>query len=207
MMGQLYSGALREGHRLDAIHPDGTRLRMPIEDWRGPLRPGDSSVLERCRGATLDIGCGPGRIAAALLQRGISAVGIDSNEDAVRLARAAGAVARRCSVFGAVFWPGEWDTALLIDGNIGIGGGPVALLRRVGELLAPGGRVLVEVEGRSGATEQTRLRLASEGRLSRSFPWAWLALRDAQAVAGRADLSLDETWQEAGRWFVALHNA
>ncbi len=207
MMGELYSGALREGHRLDVIHPDGTRFRMPIEDWRGPPRPGDNSVLERCRGATLDIGCGPGRIAAALRQRGIAAVGIDSNEDAVRLARAAGAVVRRCSVFGAVPRPGEWDTALLIDGNIGIGGEPIALLRRVRGLLAPGGRVLVEVEGRSGASEQTRLCLASGSRMSRSFPWAWLALRDAHGVANRAQLALDETWQEAGRWFVALQSA
>ena len=75
-------------------------------------------------------------------------------------------MARRCSVFGAVPRSGRWDTALLVDGNIGIGGGPVPLLRRVAELLAPGGQGLVEVEGPAGTSERTRLRLASVGRLS-----------------------------------------
>lgn len=207
MMGALYSKALREGHHLETVHPDGTRAQVPVEDWRGPLRPGDSSVLERCSGATLDIGCGPGRIAAALRHAGVAAVGIDINEDAVRLARAAGAVTRRCSVFGAVPRPGGWDTALLVDGNIGIGGGPVRLLRRVTELLAPDGQALVEVEGPAGTSERTYLRLASVGQLSRPFPWARLALRDVDAVAAVVGLRVQETWQEAGRWFVALHGA
>jgi SAM-dependent methyltransferase len=205
MMGALYSGALREGHRLETVHPDGTRARVPVEDWRGPLLPGDSSLIERCTGATLDIGCGPGRIAAALLRRGgVTAVGIDVNEDAVRLARAAGAVARQCSVFDAVPGPGLWDTALLVDGNIGIGGRPVPLLRRVIELLAPGGQALVEVEGPAGTSERTHLRLASAGRMSPPFPWARLALRDSGGVAAMVGLHVHETWQEAGRWFVAL---
>jgi len=169
-MGRLYSGALREGHRLEAVYPDGSRVPVPVELWRGPLRPGDGSVLDRSFGATLDIGCGPGRLAAALRHRGVAAVGIDVNKDAVRLARTAGAVARRCSVFGPVPRPGRWDTALLVDGNIGIGGGPVVLLRRVRELLSAGGRALVEVEGPAGNSELTSLRLASAGRVSRPFP-------------------------------------
>lgn len=206
-MGQLYSGALRDGLELEAVYPDGTRVDVPVADWRGPLRPGDASVVDRCSGATLDIGCGPGRIAAALRQRGVPAVGIDLNEDAVRLARRSGAVARRCSVFGAVPRPGGWDTALLVDGNIGIGGIPVVLLRRVAELLSAGGRAMVEVEGPAGSTERTQLRLASAGRMSRPFAWAHLALRDVDGVAALAGLRLDETWQEAGRWFVALRNA
>jgi len=206
-MGRLYSGALREGHRLEAVYPDGSRVPVPVELWRGPLRPGDGSVLDRSFGATLDIGCGPGRLAAALRHRGVAAVGIDVNKDAVRLARTAGAVARRCSVFGPVPRPGRWDTALLVDGNIGIGGGPVVLLRRVRELLSAGGRALVEVEGPAGNSELTSLRLASAGRVSRPFPWARLALRDTRGIAALAGLRVDESWQEAGRWFVALGNA
>jgi hypothetical protein len=48
---------------------------------------------------------------------------------------------------------------LLLDGNIGIGGDPHRLLRRVRELLTPTGRLLVELDvdgvtavGRRGST-------------------------------------------------------
>lgn len=206
-MGRLYSGALREGHRLEAVYPDGTRIAVPVDDWRGPLLPGDASVLDRCAGATLDVGCGPGRLTTALRSRGVAAVGIDVNGDAVRLAREAGALAHRCSVFGPVPRAGEWDTALLVDGNIGIGGVPVALLRRVAGLIGALGQALVEVEGPMGSSRRTRLRLASGRRVSRPFPWAHLALRDVEGAAALAGMRLDETWQSADRWFVALRPA
>jgi SAM-dependent methyltransferase len=203
-MGRLYSGALLDGERLEAIYPDGTRVAVPVESWRGPLQPGDRSLLARCTGATLDVGCGPGRLAAALRRRGVPAVGIDVNEDAVRLARAAGAQAYRCSVFGAVPLMRGWDTVLLADGNIGIGGLPVVLLRRVATLLAARGRAVVEVEGPDASSSNTRLRLARGEVVSRWFPWAHLALRDVEGVAALAGLRINESWHDAGRWFVDL---
>jgi len=203
-MGQLYSGALRDGGRLEAVYPDGNRVAVPVESWRGPLQPGDVGLLDRCSGDTLDVGCGPGRLAAALCRRGVPAVGIDVNPEALRLARSAGARVRRCSVFGDVPRPGRWDTVLLADGNIGIGGVPVVLLRRIAVLLSPTGRALVEVEGPHSSSSRIRLRLASGDHVSRPFPWAHLALRDADGVAALAGMRTDESWQDAGRWFVAL---
>ena len=51
--------------------------------------------------------------------------------------------------------PGErrWGTVLLLDGNIGIGGDPVRLLRRCADLVRPRGQVLAEV-GRDLATDR-----------------------------------------------------
>ena len=96
---------------------------------------------------------------------------------------------------------------LLVDGNIGIGGLPVVLLRRVAELLGPSGRALVEVEGPAGSSSRTRLRLVSGGDVSRQFPWAHLALHDAGPAAVLAGLRLAETWQEAERWFASCSTA
>ena len=93
---------------------------------------------------------------------------------------------------------------LLADGNIGIGGMPVVLLRCVGALVAAGGQVLVEVEGPEATSRRTELRLASGGHVSRPFPWAHLALRDVDGAARLAGLRTDECWQDAGRWFVTL---
>ncbi|MDP9442781.1 MAG: hypothetical protein M3P34_11540, partial [Actinomycetota bacterium] len=67
------------------------------------------------------------------------------------------------SVFGALPGEGRWATALLIDGNIGIGGDPVALLRRVAELLRPAGVVLVELDAPGAPTEVVTVRMSTAG--------------------------------------------
>src|SRR5205823_333854 len=82
----------------------------------------------RAVGPVLDVGCGPGRHVLALARRGVLAVGVDVTPAAVRYARARGAPVFRGSVFAAVPGVGHWRTALLLDGNIGIGGRPVVLL-------------------------------------------------------------------------------
>ena len=100
--------------------------------------------------------------------------------------------------------PGRWDTVLLADGNIGIGGLPVVLLRRVADLMRPTGRALVEVEGPEASSRWTRVRVASGAHVSPSFPWAHLGLRDVHGSAALAGLRVVETWTDSGRWFAAL---
>jgi len=56
----------------------------------------------------------------------------------VRLARAHGVRVIKGSIFGPVTAAGTWASALLLDGNVGIGGDPVALLGRVSALLRTG---------------------------------------------------------------------
>ena len=60
------------------------------------------------------------------------------------LARDKGAPVLERSVFDRIPGVGRWATALLLDGNLGIGADPIALLARVFTLLRPGGEVLVE---------------------------------------------------------------
>jgi hypothetical protein len=79
----------------------------------------------------------------ALGERGVPALGIDITTYAVWLARSSGALALHRDVFAPVPGAGRWARVLLADGNIGIGGDPVVLLRRAGELLRPGGLALV----------------------------------------------------------------
>ena len=76
---------------------------------------------------------------------------------------------------------GRWGTVLLADGNIGIGGLPDRLLRRCAQLLAPGGRILIEAEP-DNIDEQITARLEHpDGRRGPVFPWARMGTVDCGA--------------------------
>jgi SAM-dependent methyltransferase len=202
----VYQAALRstEG-RLWVRLADGRRLPLPVLLWRGALAPGDGSLLRRCAGPVLDVGCGPGRLAGALAARGAIALGIDVAPVAVRLAREAGAAALCRDVFEPLPGEGRWSTLLLADGNIGIGGDPARLLARVAELLAPSGRALVEVEPSPTATGTQLVCLEGPlGEVSRSFPWSFVGQADIADHAQSAGLALLDGWTSRGRQFVAL---
>jgi SAM-dependent methyltransferase len=203
VLGQLYEDALAGLARAEIEHTDGRRTPLRAEEWTRAV-PGDGSILDRCKGHTLDVGSGPGRLTVALAERGVPALGIDVTPYAVWLARSSGALALRRDVFGAVPGTGRWATLLLADGNIGIGGDPGTLLRRVAELIMPGGRALVEVEppGAPMLVEQVRLRQGVT--LSDWFPWAWIGADQIGDLGQTAGLAVTEIWTDSGRWFAAL---
>lgn len=202
----LYEAALRSADgQLWVSRSDGQRDLLPVLAWRGGLAPGDVSLLRRCAGPTLDIGCGPGRLTAALAARGVPTLGIDVAPFAVRLARRAGAPALCRDVFDRVPAQGRWSTLLLADGNIGIGGDPGRLLTRAAELLDPAGQVLVELQTPPTASGRLLVRLERpDGRVSRSFPWAFVGAGEIRHHASAAGLRLVEIWCDEGRDFAAL---
>ena len=163
------------GTRVTALleHADGVHTAMDWRRWCSRPDDADRSVLTRVTGTTLDVGCGPGRLTVTLAARGHAVLGIDVTPDAVSLTRAAGGVALHRSVFSHIPGEGRWETVLLIDGNIGIGGDPIALLRRVRQLLAPTGRALIELEPPAtvGHIGPARIRRV-DGVVTSWFPWA-----------------------------------
>lgn len=185
----------------------GQRQSLPVRRWVGDLLDGDEEVLSWCAGPTLDVGCGPGRLSAALRVRGVPALGIDVSPAALARARAAGATVLERDVFAAVPGTGRWSRLLLIDGNVGIGGDPVRLLRRARELLEPTGLALVELDPEPAdvgvATQQVRLE-DDRGRVSVWFPWASLGVGGLRRVAPQTGLTEVALWRTAGRVFVAL---
>ncbi len=202
MMGEIYATALT-GVNAEIEYADGTRTALETARWFEPI-PGDEAMLTRCCGLTLDIGSGPGRLTAELGRRGVPALGVDITPQAVRLTRRAGGVALLGDVFGDLPWSGRWSSALLADGNIGIGGHPYTLLRRVRELLRPGGEAVVEVEGPATVSRVDRIRLHRSGRAGDWFGWAVVSVDDIARMARAGGFTVVEHWHEHGRWFAAL---
>lgn len=200
-----YAGALHAGHGpLFLRRDDGWLLPLDVERWCADADAADESVLARCGGSVLDIGCGPGRLVAALAGRGHTALGIDVSPAAVRRTVRRGGTALCRSVFDPL--PGErrWATALLVDGNIGIGGDPVALLRRIAGILAPSGRLIAEAAAVE-VDERCEVRLDDgRGGLGTPFPWARVGPGALLHHAARAGWAVTRAWTAAGRHFAEL---
>ena len=201
----LYDDALLRRGTLHLVQRDGSRQLLDLVRYRSPVDDVDRDLVRRCVGATLDIGCGPGRFVSAVMRRGLPALGVDVAPATVAAARAAGASVLQRSVFDSLPGEGRWATVLLLDENIGIGGHPEALLRRVCELLAPGGRALIETDGDPDRHDRVMVRVQDDlGQLSQLFPWAHLGSAAVARVAEAADLRVDHEWSMGGRAFVSL---
>jgi SAM-dependent methyltransferase len=201
----LYADALDRGGDLVARGWEGDARRLAISDWVGPAGEVDERVLDLARGPALDIGCGPGRHVRALRRRGVEVLGIDISPAVVRFARRRGAQpVLRGDVFSPLPRAGWWQTALLLDGNLGIGGDPIALLARLRVLLADGGRVLCETDPPGTGLSVDPVRLEDGDRCSGWFRWARVGADAIDAVTERAGLVVASRWEDGGRWFAEL---
>lgn len=183
---------------------DGSALSSGAERWLGPLTVEDDTVLAQAVPPVLDIGCGPGRHVLALAERGILALGIDITPAALDLARHRGAPVLARSVFERIPAAGRWASALLLDGNVGIGGDPATLLARVVSLLRPDGKALVELAppARTGGAELVRFDI--DGVEGPWFAWTAVGPADLPAHAATAGLRIEEVWRAGSRWFGSL---
>ena len=183
---------------------DGRIVPLPVGRWTGLADAGDQALLARATGPVLDVGCGPGRLTAALHARGTDVLGLELLPGVPVLARQAGAAVLVGDVFDPVPREGQWQTVLLADGNVGIGGDAVRVLRRVRALLAPGGQVLCELHPDAETASCGPVRLEGLGAVSAWFPWALLDRAGLAVAATAAGLDVVETWDAESRSFAAL---
>ncbi len=182
----------------------GRVLRLDGRRWVEPASAADERLLELVDGPVLDIGCGPGRHVLALARQGVVTLGIDVSPPALALARRGGAPVLERSIFDRVPATGRWGTALLLDGNLGIGGCPATLLRRARELLRPAGRLLVELSDPAQAPGVERVRFEVDGAAGPWFSWAHVSVNGLESVAGDAGLGVYRQWCDDSRWFAWL---
>lgn len=199
-----YEEALRGGGPLKVHDETGAAVPFDVGRWLRAPDASDETVLARCRGRTLDIGCGPGRLVRALTRRGVPALGVDVSPAAIAIARRGGYPVLQGSVFDPLPGLGGWVTALLVDGNIGIGADAARLLGRVHDLLVPGGHVLIEVDAGHEFGYFTATVHDSGGAAVGSFPWVRIGAVPLAALAGPLGFALTEQWDADGRHFVGL---
>jgi SAM-dependent methyltransferase len=177
---------------------------LALDDWPHPADESDHAMLALCEGPTLDVGCGPGRLTEALTLRGHVVLGIDVTPEAVEHTVVRGGSAIRRDVFSPLPAEGRWATALLADGNVGIGGDPVALLRRLGQVLDPRGRVVVELAPPGTVRTHGWATLHDRGRVAHRFPWCVLGVDDVAAVAREAGMEAVSVLRHVHRWFAVV---
>ncbi|MEP1895682.1 MAG: class I SAM-dependent methyltransferase [Alloalcanivorax venustensis] len=139
-------------------------------------------VLSHCPSRVLDLGCGEGWLARALLARGIEVVGVDGSEPLVAAARAAGGgVFHHCDYDGLIRDPmslgGGFD---LVVANFALLQQDLApLLAALRRLSVPGGGLVIQtvhpltVGGDEGWREENFVQF--EGRW-RPMPWYFRTL-------------------------------
>jgi SAM-dependent methyltransferase len=172
--------------------------------WAAPVSREEGPLLRQAPGPVLDIGCGPGRHVTTLASWGVPALGIDSTPAAVDAARGRGASVLHRSVFDRIPGSGRWASALLLDGNLGIGGDPVTLLVRVASLLRPGGPILIELAGPGSRIRRLPVYLDVAGRRGPQFDWITIGVEQLHPIAALANVRVEQQWSVGGRWFAKL---
>ncbi len=187
---------------------DGSLLPLDPARWHGSPTRTEQRLLSSLSGPVLDVGCGPGRLVIGLACRGVPALGVDSAAGAVSLARSRGASVLQRSVFEPLPGEGRWRSVLLLDGNLGIGGDAVHLLRRCRGLAAPDGAIVAEVERPGTGWRTCRARLERGTDHGPWFGWSVVGADAIDRVAVSAGLMLDRVERtsdgRAQRWFAHL---
>ncbi|MGH2776179.1 MAG: class I SAM-dependent methyltransferase [Actinomycetota bacterium] len=186
------------------VADDEIVMNLEFDRYMSAPSPAERELLRRAPSPVLDVGCGPGRHVMALAESGRLALGVDVAPSAVDIATKRGAPVLLRSVFERIPAAGRWASALLLDGNIGIGGNPQALLARLAELVRWDGCVLAEVEPPGTSARTMSVRIEWRDRISPAFPWARVGVDDIGDVAARAGYQLEEIWSAEHRWFAHM---
>ncbi|UIJ36087.1 methyltransferase domain-containing protein [Allobranchiibius sp. GilTou73] len=202
-----YEQALRDRGPLGLHTTSGHRIELDMARYLADADAADTTVLERCVGPVLDVGCGPGRIVGALTAAGTAALGVDIADAAVEITLQRGALALARDIFSRLPGEGRWRTVLVLDGNCGIGGDVPALLRRMRELTASDGTVILEAATSvPGTDEVLTASFSTDGEDAPTFPWAVASADVLQRYAEEAGLALVEHWTHSGRDFLMVRS-
>ena len=152
--GRLIADYLETGEGIEIVERDDGFIdasRYGPAAYFSPFRKwpkAERKAMRLARGRVLDVGCGAGRVALYLQERGHDVVGIDLSPLAVEVARRRGVKdVRELSVTRVSRRLGRFDTIVMYGNNFGLMGGRRRapwLLRRLRSITNEGARILAE---------------------------------------------------------------
>jgi hypothetical protein len=107
-------------------------------------------------------------------------------------------------VFEPLPGTGRWQTVLLADGNVGLGGDPWRVLRRASELLRRGGQCVDEFDSASVGVNTGWVRLESSRAIGPWFRWASVGIDCAARLADDVGMALTENHPIGSRVVASL---
>lgn len=210
--GELLRDELDHGGAVLVLErDDGYVEAQPAAGYLAPFRrwpPAERQAMRLVRGRVLDVGCGAGRAALHLQERGHEVVAVDSSPGAVEVAARRGVADARVLALRELAGAsglGTFDTVLLFGNNVALlENMRVAprLLRELRALVCDDGRLLVEgidpyqtvnpdhlayharnrERGRTGGELRVRLRYRRF-----STPWTEILFVSREEVRGLAE--------------------
>lgn len=189
---------------IELVSSCGLDLAPHAGRWFAEPDADDLFALDGLDHPILDVGCGPGRIVGHLAGSGVVSLGVDVSVEAIRHSRERGAPVLHRSIFDPLPGVGRWGAAVLLDGNIGIGGDPAGLLDRLRSLLRRGGRIVAEVDSPGGDTRIVDARIRRGDAETERFPWAVVSADAMHHIATAAGLRLLPIRHSGARWFATL---
>jgi SAM-dependent methyltransferase len=119
-------------------------LVAPYRDWPSL----DRRTMRLVRGRVLDLGCGAGRVALHLQERGLDVVGVELSPGAVEICRRRGVRdVRACAIEDVGETLGVFDTLVMLGNNFGLLGSESNAkrqLRRFHDITTDRGRILAQ---------------------------------------------------------------
>ena len=181
--------ATDQPYRWLTMHVDKARSREKPPHRTRRLRFKVTTRL--CRGRVIELGCGPGHLAALIHEQGHEVVGVDISAAKIQAARDAfpGVEFHACDIARLDLPAASFDTAVLaevlehVDDELG-----AAFLTTAWRLLKPGGRLIVSVPNEDCIPHRNHVRvfdrrslralLAPMGRprLIHDQPYKWLMM-------------------------------
>ena len=169
MLGHLLHDRALGGERCWIRHEDGEVHPLPAHRWLGKRRddePFDEAVTQMCAAPTIELGCGPARLVARLIQHGIRARRRSGPRPRSR--PPARRRPRPCSATCSSRCP-EWVTGRRYCSSTATSASaatPRRILGRAAELLCRGGRCVAEFDTEAVGIRArwVRLRVGSRRR-------------------------------------------
>lgn len=192
------------------------------KDW--PLI--QQKAMDFVNGKVLDIGCGAGRHALYLQQKGFNVVGVDSSPLAIKVCKLRGLKkARMMSLESLRFKSGTFGTVLMLGGNFCLMGNPEKarrLLKKLRRITSKNAFIIAETRdpyktddplhleyqrlnrSKGRLSGQTRIRVRFEKAVTKWIEWLMVSKEEMEQLISGTGWRISQFIDSGNSWYIAI---